>query len=89
MAKFEHKMNTGSLFKNDRKVKEGDPDRTGTLHVEGKSYYVNGWVNTGTKGQWLKLSVKPVDGYKAASPPRTPSYGAAARGDDDGREPPF
>ena len=75
MAKYEHKMNTGSLFVNDRKQKEGDPDRTGTLNVDGKSYYISGWINTGTKGQWLKLAVKPIEGY--SNPPRTPSYGAA------------
>lgn len=53
--------NRGAIFKNDRKEKETHPDRTGTLNVEGKEYWINGWLKEGKSGPFLSLSVKPKD----------------------------
>jgi hypothetical protein len=60
MAKDFDNTNRGALFKNDEKDGENDRDYSGTLNVEGREFWVSGWVKTSKKGQkFLSLSVKP------------------------------
>jgi len=35
--------NRGSIWKNDRKEKDTHPDFTGSINVDGKEYWLNGW----------------------------------------------
>lgn len=58
---FEQKENSGALFVNDRKESEKHPDRTGTALIDGREYYVSGWVKEGKKGKWLSLAFKAKD----------------------------
>ena len=39
---FEQRDNSGSLWVNDRKTADNHPDRTGTVMVSGKLYFING-----------------------------------------------
>ncbi len=55
------KDNSGVLFKNDRKESDKHPDFTGHLDVDGKSYWLSGWKNTGQKGEYTSLKVKLKD----------------------------
>lgn len=66
---FQHKDNTGSLFKNARKETERHPDYTGTIIVDGVSYWLSAWVKDGAKGKFFSLAVKPKDGGKGADKP--------------------
>lgn len=66
---FQHKNNTGSLFKNERKESEKHPDFTGTIIVDGVSYWLSAWVKEGTKGKFFSLAVKPKDGGKGTDKP--------------------
>jgi len=61
MSTYEQKDNTGAMFVNDKKESETHPDRKGSPLIDGKEYWVSGWVNTsakGTKYMSLKFSAK-------------------------------
>jgi len=58
--------NKGIISKNDRKEKDTHPDIKGTINVDGKEYWLNGWEkqrNDGT-GSFYSLSVTPKDDVK-------------------------
>ena len=56
---FERKVNTGSLFENE-KTNENQPDFTGEVNIEGALYRVAGWKNKGLDGKkdYINLSLK-------------------------------
>jgi uncharacterized protein (DUF736 family) len=58
---FEQRDNSGSLWVNDRKEDNNNhPDRTGTVMVDGKLYFCNGWLKKTRDGKpYLSLSFKP------------------------------
>ena len=59
---FQQKPNRGSLFKNDEKSKEEDRDYSGSINVEGREYWLSGWISETKKGsKYLSLAVKPKD----------------------------
>jgi len=54
---YEHKDNSGSVFKNDKKETKTHPDYKGSAKIDGVAYWIAAWVNE-TKGgkKYLKLS---------------------------------
>ena len=65
--KFEIKDNTGSLFKNDKPKNEKSPPYTGRMKIEGKEFWINGWVNETKNGsKYFGLTFNPCDGKKAS-----------------------
>jgi hypothetical protein len=72
--------NRGVLFVNDRKEKDTQPDRTGTLNVDGVEYFLDGWLKTSESGrQFLSVSVKRKDKQpQAAQEPREPRQATQA-----------
>ena len=61
--------NRGVLFINDRKERDSQPDRTGSINIEGVEYFLDGWIKDGAKGKFLSLSVKRKDKQPEASAP--------------------
>ena len=61
---FEQRDNEGSLFINTRKEKDTHANLTGSIRIEGKDYYLNGWVKKDDDGKFkrISLSAKPKDG---------------------------
>ena len=58
---FEHKPNSGSLFKNDKRETDSQPNAKGSALIDGVAYWVSAWTNTapnGAKYQSLKFSKK-------------------------------
>lgn len=60
--------NRGVLFVNDRKERDSQPDRTGSINVEGVEYFIDGWIKDSRKGKILSLSVKRKDKQSAPAP---------------------
>ncbi len=52
---------SGSLSKNLRKEKPSHADYAGSIVIEGRKYWLNGWVKDGEKGKFLSLSAKPAE----------------------------
>jgi uncharacterized protein (DUF736 family) len=53
---FRHKENSGTLFKNDRKTTDKQPDYKGTGNYQGKEVEISGWIKEGAKGKFISLS---------------------------------
>lgn len=65
---FEQKPNSGTLFKNDRKTKDNQPDYKGKLNVEGTLYDIAAWVKEGKRGKFLSLRIsEPQPGGRLGS----------------------
>jgi hypothetical protein len=61
MMAYEMKPNTGSLFVNDRREKDTQPNARGSALIDGVEYWVSAWTNTtaaGDKYQSLKFQRK-------------------------------
>jgi hypothetical protein len=53
---YKHKPNRGTLFDNDKKTKDTQPDMTGTIDVGGTIYWISGWKELSQAGK-RKLSL--------------------------------
>lgn len=61
MSNYEQKPDTGSLFINDKREKETQPNAKGSALISGVEYWVSAWTNTSSKGakyQSLKFERK-------------------------------
>lgn len=76
---FETREGQGSLFQNDRKEKDGQPDYTGKVRIAGVLYQLAGWKRKAASGVgYLSLSVKP-DGQRTEAATRTAAPSRAAQ----------
>lgn len=58
---FTAKPGHGSLFKNDKKAKDIQPDYKGSLTLpDGSTMQLAGWVSQGASGKYLALKVSTV-----------------------------
>ena len=67
MAEYDN-TNRGALFVNDRKAPgSNQPDRTGSINIEGVEYFIDGWLKKSAAGNpFMSISVKRKD--KQAAP---------------------
>jgi uncharacterized protein (DUF736 family) len=84
---METKVNSGSIFKNDKKTAENQPDYRGKINVDGKEWEISLWVKEGQKaGKYFSAAikepwVKPDEGQATAKPVQTNLMNET---DDDG-----
>ena len=67
MAEYEMKDNTFSLFKNEKKEKDSQPDYRGDIMFNGKKMSLSAWINE-TKGgkKYMKGKIEePYTGGKS------------------------
>ncbi len=59
---YEQKNNSGSLFKNDKKQTEKQPDYNGTIKVDGKEYKLAAWIKESKSGmKYFSISAQEVN----------------------------
>ena len=79
---MEVKLNSGALFANTYKEKEGQPDYRGEfIDATGKKWELAGWKNTSQKGTTY-LSLKAQEPYKKEEAPQ-PKQQAQAEPNDE------
>ncbi len=61
--------NRGTLGKNKRREKDTHPEYTGKLNVDGREYWLSGWVKESNGEKFFSLSVKAKDEQAAAPAP--------------------
>ena len=61
--------NSGILGKNLRKTSDSHPEYTGSITVDGKEYWLNGWAKDGAKGKFFSLALKPKEEIKQQTKP--------------------
>jgi hypothetical protein len=63
--------NKGILGRNDRKTQDNHPDFSGSINIEGREYWLSGWIKERKdgSGRFFSLSVKPKDGASAPAAP--------------------
>lgn len=67
---YEQRNNSGSLFKNDRKNNERQPDYTGNAIINGKNMRVSAWIKKSQNGTaFMSLAFEEVNGaYQQNAP---------------------
>ena len=64
---MEQKINSGAIFKNDKKTADNQPDYRGKINVEGKELEISLWVRTAQSGvKYMSAAIK--DPYVAPAP---------------------
>ena len=73
--------NKGIFGRNDRKTLDTHPDFSGSINIEGREYWLSGWIKERKdgSGKFFSLTAKPKDGTSAPAAPRP----APADLDDD------
>ena len=84
MEEYEHKENSGSLFKNNYKNDDRHPDYKGKINVAGKILDIALWKRTSKDGKTTYLSVQVAEPYKNEQQPEvTASEYASQKGGED------
>jgi hypothetical protein len=55
---FQQRDNSGTLFRNDKREKDTQPNARGTAMVDGVLYEISSWTKEGKNGKFQSLSFK-------------------------------
>jgi uncharacterized protein (DUF736 family) len=68
---MEQKINSGAIFKNDKKTADNQPDYRGKINVEGKQLEISLWVRIAQSGvKYMSAAIK--EPYVAPAPAPAP-----------------
>jgi hypothetical protein len=81
----DRRQDGGALFKNDRKEKDSHPDYRGDITIDGRKYWLSGWLKEGKRGKYMSLAVRAADDQpqEAKPQPRNANEEASGRGIED------
>jgi hypothetical protein len=83
MTQYDNNMR-GTLGKNDRREKETHPEYTGKCEIDGKMYWISGWVKEGQGRKFFSLSFKAQEQQASRAPAqKAKPSGRAPDGFDD------
>jgi hypothetical protein len=79
----------GAIFKNDRKESDRHPDYKGDITIDGRKYWLSGWIKEGKRGKYLSLAAKPAEDQQRQPErqPPTSTYAQSTGRDDRQRQP--
>ena len=84
MSDFQQRDNSGSLFTNQRKVKDTHPDFNGSVMVGGVEYFVSGWKKVARTGKtFISMAFTPKEKDDAFDLGDTPTVQGPVDGDQD------
>ena len=88
---FEQRDNSGSIFRNDKKTQEMQPDGTGSAMIDGVEYWVSSWNKTSSTGNSFRsLSfTKKEQQPKQVAPKKATGGGSRQTPSDDFDNCPF
>jgi len=68
------KTNKGIFGRNDRKTMDTHPDFSGSINIEGREFWLSGWIKERKdgSGRFFSLSAKPAKPKDGASAPAAP-----------------
>lgn len=74
---YEQKNNSGSLFRNDKKQTEKQPDYNGTIKIDGKDYKLAAWIKEAKSGQkYFSISAQEANVVPSANTGSSDNFGA-------------
>ncbi len=78
------KTNSGTIAKNTRKTQDNHPDITGSINVDGKDWWINGWQKTNKSdgSTFYSLSVKPKEARQESGRGKAPPSDFSDLNDD-------
>lgn len=82
--------NSGILGKNERRTKDSHPTHSGQCMIDGKQYWISGWVKDGRDGsRFFSLAFKPKMAREHQGASQNPPAQKAAQRDDFDQDIPF
>ena len=84
---YEHKDNTGSLFKNEKRTKDTQAQAVGSAVIEGVAYWVDAWTNEKNGARYQSLKFRRKDNQNGAT--KTPPARSVKTTDEFDDGPPF
>ena len=69
MSEYEHKPESGSLFKNSRREKETHPHYNGSAKIAGVDYWVSAWINEKDGNKYMSLKFKSKEDSRVETTP--------------------
>lgn len=80
---YEQKDMSGSLFKNDKRENDQQPNGRGSAKIDGVEYWMDAWTKTTKNGEkWQSFQFKRKDAKPAPTPEAKPAPSQAGGFDD-------
>lgn len=64
--------NRGTLGKNRNRKTDKHPEYSGKINIEGRDYWLSGWIKEGKDGKFFSLAVQPKEQKQGQKPERQP-----------------